>query len=40
MWMELAGALLLEEPMIMSDDIDVAYRDEWGEMQHDSIWDY
>ena len=40
MWMELAGALLLEEPMIMSDDIDVAYRDERGEMQHDSIWDY
>uniref|UniRef100_A0A6N2M8H9 AP2/ERF domain-containing protein n=1 Tax=Salix viminalis TaxID=40686 RepID=A0A6N2M8H9_SALVM len=40
MWMELDGALLLEEPVIMGDDICVEYSDEWGEMQHDSIWDY
>ncbi|KAH8490079.1 hypothetical protein H0E87_022559 [Populus deltoides] len=42
MWMELAGALLLDEPMAMGDDIDVELSDEWGEMEHehDSIWDY
>lgn len=42
MWMELAGALLLDEPVAMGDDIDVELSDEWGEMEHehDSIWDY
>ncbi|XP_011000046.1 PREDICTED: ethylene-responsive transcription factor ERF022-like [Populus euphratica] len=42
MWTELAGALLLDEPVAMGDDIDVELSDEWGEMEHehDSIWDY
>ncbi|CAK7327858.1 unnamed protein product [Dovyalis caffra] len=40
MWMELAGALLLDEPMIMGNHIDVEFSDQWREMEHDSIWDY
>ncbi|KAJ6877773.1 ethylene-responsive transcription factor ERF022-like [Populus alba x Populus x berolinensis] len=42
MWMELAGALVLDEPVAMGDDIDVELSDEWGEMEHEHspIWDY
>lgn len=41
MWMELAGALLMGEPMVLSDDIDVDVEfSEWEEIQHDSIWNY
>ncbi|GMY07910.1 ethylene-responsive transcription factor ERF022-like [Fagus crenata] len=37
MWMELAGALLLEEDMALYDnDMELS---EWEELQYESIWD-
>ncbi|KAI7991342.1 Ethylene-responsive transcription factor ERF021 [Camellia lanceoleosa] len=38
MWMELAGALLSAEPMVLSHDIDEL--SEWDEIKLDSIWDF
>ncbi|KAJ4850088.1 hypothetical protein Tsubulata_011581 [Turnera subulata] len=41
MWMELAGALFLEEPMVMGGDgSDFQFSNQWEEMQPDSIWDF